>query len=175
MINPQSGTMPETPEEMVKEFYAVLPQRLPSATLGDYGLELSSSNLQRITQEILSLSLFWMEQALRVALSQDLAEHISKGIRQSIQERWETDFGLNPEHFMGFFERMEHQHGLWEELTKHGGETIAVLGEASSSVDLEGTIGAQDRQNLLALFLDLVPIEELGEIAARIEADLADS
>ena len=160
---------------MVKEFYAVLPQRLASTTLGDYRLELSASNLQRITQEIVSLSLFWMEQALRVALSQDLAEHILKGIRTSIQERWETDFGLIPEHFTGFFERMEHQHKVWEELTKQGGETIAVLGEASSSVDLEGTVGVQDRQHLLALFLDFVPIEELGEIAARIEADLADA
>ena len=160
---------------MVKELYAVLPQGLTSTTLGDYGLELSSSNLQRITQEILSLSLFWMEQALRVALSQDLAEHIFKGTRQAIQERWKTDFGLNSEHLTGFFERMEYQHVMWEEITKQGGETIAVLGEASSSVDLEGTIGVQDRQHLLALFLDLVPIEELGEIAGRIEADLADT
>ena len=167
--------MTQTPEEMVKEFYGVFPQRLSSTTLGEYGLELSSSNVQRITLEILSLSVFWMKQAMRVALSQDLAEQILQGIRQSIQEKWTTDFGLNPEHLTGFFERIDHQHGGWENITKQGGETIAVLGEASSSVELEGTIGVQDRQNLLALYLDLVPIEELGEIAGRIEADLADA
>ena len=167
--------MPQTSEEMVKEFYAVFPQRLSSSTLGEYGLELSSPNLERITLEILSLSIFWMKQAMRAALSQDLAEKILEGVRQSIQGKWGTDFGLSPEHLTGFFERIDHQHGGWEEITRQGGETIAVLGEASSSMELEGTIGVQDRQNLLALFLDLVPIEELGEVAGRIEADLADA
>ena len=167
--------MPETPEEMVKAFYAVLPQRLSSTTLEEYGLALSSSDLHRVTQELLSLSLFWMEQAMRVALGPDLAMQILRGIRQSIQEKWTTDFGLDPDRLTGFFEGIEHQHMMWEGITKHGGETIAVLGEASSSVELEGTIGVQDRQQLLALYLDLVPIEELGEIAGRIEADLADA
>jgi len=170
---PEGHPMPGTLQEMVEQFCSVLPSRLSSKTLEDYCLELSPSTIQRTTQEILSVSLFWMEQAFRVTLPKEIASHVLDGIYQSVREAWETKYGWHLDEESPFFRVMTQQHAKWEKIIQQGGEPITVLSEAVSSLELKGTIGSEDRQKLLALFLDLVPIEEVGEIAGRIEEELA--
>jgi hypothetical protein len=165
--------MPGTPQEMIEQFCSVLPQRVGSKKLGEYGLELSPSATQRTTQEILSLSLFWMEQAVRVTLPKELTRYLLEGIYQSVRGTWKTVYELDAVEEAPFFRRMPQQHANWGKIVNQGGEPIAVLSEAVSSLEAESLIGSEDRQNLLALFLDLVPIEEVGEIAGGIEEELA--
>ncbi|MDX1411332.1 MAG: hypothetical protein R3351_04180 [Nitrospirales bacterium] len=165
--------MPGTPQDMIEQFCSILPQRLTSAILEEYGLELQPSTIQRTTQEILSLSLFWMDQAVRVTLPQELTSSLLEGISQSVRGTWTTDYELDPDEEAHFFRRMPHQHENWEKIVRQGGEPIAVLSEAVSSLEAENIIGSEDGQNLLAVFLDLVPIEEIGEMARGIEEELA--
>lgn len=168
--------MARTPHEMIELLHAALPERLSSSTLQEYDLELSPADIERATQEILSLSFFWMDQAIRALLPQDLTDLLVTGIRQSVRDRWETPrFVLNPDYITGFFERVDQQHLVWSGITQQGGEPIAVMSEAVSSLDLEGSLSSPDRQNLLALFLDLVPVDQFGEIAGGMDADLANT
>ena len=154
--------MPGTPQEMIEQFCSVLPQRLTSTLLDEYGLTLSPSTIQRTTQEILSLTLFWMEQAFRVTLPKELTSYLLEGITQSVRGTWKTDYELDPDEEAQFFRRMPQQHENWEKMVRQGGEPIAVLSEAVSSLEAENIIGSEDGQKLLAMFLDLVPIEEVG-------------
>lgn len=165
--------MPGTPQEMIEQFCSVLPPKLTSNILEDYSLELSPSTIQRMTQEILSLSLFWMEQAFRVTLPEEVTSYLLEGVYQSVRGAWKTKYEMDPDEENHFFPKMTQQHANWEKIVKQGGEPIAVLSEVVSSLELEGAIGAKDLQKLLALFFDLVPIEEVGEIAGRIEEELA--
>ena len=165
--------MLNTPQDLVEQFRPILPSGLSSPTLQEYGLDLPSSTAQRTTQEILSLTLFWMEQAVRVTLPKDLAAQVLDGVYRVVRENWETEYGLNPDEASPFFQVIKQEHLVWEEIIQQGGEPIAVLSEVVSSLELDGPIGSEDRQKLLALLLDLVPIEEVGEIAGRIEEELA--
>jgi hypothetical protein len=165
--------MPGTPQEMVEQFCSVLPQRLTSTLLEEYGLRLSPSTIQRTTQEILSLTLFWMEQAFRVTITKELTSYLLEGITQSVRGTWKSDYELGPDEEAQFFRRMPQQHENWEMMVRQGGEPIAVLSEAVSSLEAENIISSEDGQKLLAMFLDLVPIEEVGEIAGGIEEELA--
>jgi len=165
--------MLNTPQELVEQFRSTLPPGLSSPILQEYGLDLPPSTVQRMTQEILSLTLFWMEQAIRVTLPKDLASQVLDGVFRLVRETWNTEYELNPDDEITFFKVMKQEHLGWEEIVKGGGEPIAVFSEVVSSLELDGPIGSEDRQKLLALFLDLVPIEEIGEIAGKIEAELA--
>ena len=165
--------MPGTPQEIVEEFRSTLPPRLSSTVLAEYGLALSSPSIQRTTQVLLSLSLFWMEEAFHVTLPKDLAPHILDGVYQWVVGAWVTEYGLDRQQEREFSIQMSQEHPRWREILKEGGEPIAVLSESVSSLELDGMIGSEDRQKTLALFLDLVPIEEVGEIAGRIEEEFA--
>ena len=165
--------MPGTPQELIAQLSSVLPPKLTTDILEPYGLELNSSTIQRMTQDILSLSLFWMEQAFRVTLPKELTSYLLEGITQSVRGTGTTDDKLDPDEEAQFFRRIPQQHETWEKMVRQGGEPIAILSEAVSSLEAENIIGSEDREKLLALLLDLVPIEEVGEIAGQIEEELA--
>lgn len=158
---------------MTEQFCSVLPPKLTSEILEEYGLELSPPIIQRTIQDTLSLSLFWMEQAIRVTLPKELTSYLLEGIYQCVRRGWNTDYELDPEEVAPFFSRIPQQHTKWDKIVKQGGEPIAVLTEAVSTLEDENIINPKEGQKLLALFLDLVPIEEVGEIAGAIEEELA--
>jgi hypothetical protein len=165
--------MPGTPQQMTEQFCSVLPPKLTSEILEEYGLELSPPIIQRIIQDTLSLSLFWMEQAIRVTLPKELTSYLLEGIYQYVRGGWNTDYELDPEEVDPFFSRIPQQHANWDKIVKQGGEPIAVLTEAVSTMEAENIVSPKEGQKLLALFLDLVPIEEVGEVAGGIEEELA--
>ena len=52
---------------------------------------------------------------------------------------------------------------------QEGGSPIAVFGESAGSLEFSGAIEAGDRQKLLALFIDVIPVDACGELVAGLE------
>ena len=93
-------------------------------------------------------------------------------IHEQIREKWGTRFGLVHVSIDEFYAAMEHKHRAWEDLTQQGGEPIAVLSAAAEGLEDDHVIASHDRQNMLAVLLDLVPIDEIGELVAELEETL---
>ncbi len=60
----------------------------------------------------------------------------------------------------------------WAHITQQGGEPIAVLSDTTGALEHDNVIAAHDRQNLLAVLLDLVPLDEIGDLVAELEQTL---
>lgn len=154
-------------------FFHLIPPSLAPDFLLDYGLEVSQDQAQSITWEILLLSSYWIRCATHAGIPQEAGEAIWEGVLEQIRNRWENRFGFVHRSIDQFFEDMKHKFEAWHAITQQGGEPIAILTKVASDLESEGVIPRGEEQKLLVLFLDLVPIEEIGQVAAEIEQGIS--
>ena len=64
---------------------------------------------------------------------------------------------------------MNRQQASWDEITRKGGEPFTVFSQAARDLDRQGLVLPDKEQCLVALFLDFVPIDEIGAVAQAIE------
>ena len=88
---------------------------------------------------------------------------------EHLQQHWESKFGLERVSFETFLGERDTRHAAWDELTRKGGEPITVLSQAASDLDEQGLVPQGTQPYLVALFLDFVPIDEIGPVAEAIE------
>jgi len=147
----------------------------PSATpdfFEDYGLTLTAQQAQAVTMELLALTTYWITCAIRVSIPEPIGQRMHQAVHQQIREQWAGKFGLIQVPVHQVFDVMKKKHQTWEQISRHGGEPIAVFSEAAGSLEADNVISSQDEQKLLAVFLDLVPIDEIGARIAELEQRL---
>ncbi len=125
-----------------------------------------------ITWEIVLLSMYWIQCALEVGVPEQTGKSIWKQVQGQVRARWDSRFGFVYQPIDQFFSDLETKGKVWDALAEEGGEPIAILNEATSEMELNGNIPRGERQKLLVLFLDLVPVEEIGQAVAEIEQDM---
>ena len=160
--------MAHTPREAAESLYSAMPHALSIDLLREYGLEVSPEQARHITQEALSLSLYWIHTALRSTLKAVDAEHVATELAQRIQLGW-SDFDIKERVHAAVLEEAKHRHAGYAQIVQEGGSPIAVFGESAGALEFSGTIEAGDRQKLLALFIDMIPVETFGELVAGFE------
>mgnify|MGYP003578166363 CR=1 FL=1 len=167
--------MPFRHDEIAEQLYILMPHAVSIETLAEYGLEVSSDQAQDITRETLSLSLYWIASALRAHLSPKETARIFHALRTRIDTAWEGDLGLGGHERESYWREMEARRQVYDEIIRNGGAPPSLYLEAAGVLESGQTIHAEDRQKLLALFIDLIPEEQIGELAAEIEpADVAE-
>jgi hypothetical protein len=164
--------MAHTPREAAETLYAAMPRAMTLETLREYGLEVSPEQARHITQEILSLSLYWIHTALQASLRADDAERISSELTQCIERGWKN-FDMQGCDHATALEDATHRRGGYDQIVQEGGSPIAVFGESAGSLEFSGAIEMGNREKLLALFIDMIPVDTFGELVAEFE--LADS
>ena len=164
-------TMTEHAQQTAKVLVQLIPPSVTPDFLEDYGLTLTAEQAQAVTRELLALSLFWMACAVRVSIPEPVCSRMHEAIREQVREKWSSRFGLVHVPIDEFFIAMERRHRTWEDITEQGGEPIAVLSAAAEGLE-DDVIATHDRQNMLAVLLDLVPIDEIGELVAELEEKL---
>jgi hypothetical protein len=155
--------MPQTPAQAAERLFALLPHGLARATLEEYGIAATPAQAQQITRELLSVNLFWIDSALKVSLSKTDAGRILDALRQRILAVWTSEFGLDGHDPQQYFKEAEERRQLYDGILQEGGAPIAVLTETASMLEADGAVPAENRQNVLALLLDVVPEEEIGD------------
>ena len=164
--------MTEEAQQTAKALVELIPPSVAPDFLEDYGLTLTTQQAQAITKELLALTLYWITCAVRVSIPEPVCSRMHEAIREHVREKWGSRFGLVHVPIDQFYAAMERKHRTWEAIAQQGGEPIAVLSAAAEGLEDDDVIAAHDRQNMLAVLLDLVPIDEIGELVAELEETL---
>jgi len=164
--------MAHTPREAAESLYKAMPHAISLDLLSDYGLDVSPDQARHITLETLSLSLYWIHTAIRSTLRAGEAERVVTELAQRIRLSW-SDFDIQEWDHAAALDEAKHRHAGYARIVQEGGSPIAVFGESAGALEFSGTIEAGDRQKLLALFIDMIPVDTFGELVADFE--LADS
>ena len=164
--------MAHTPREAAESLYKAMPHAISLDLLSDYGLDVSPDQARHITLETLSLSLYWIHTAIRSTLRAGEAKRVVTELAQRIRLGW-SDFDIQERDHAAALDEAKHRHVGYARIVQEGGSPIAVFGESAGALEFSGTIEAGDRQKLLALFIDMIPVDTFGEVVAGFE--LADS
>jgi hypothetical protein len=159
------GFLPAT--QAAESFFAAIPHAIKPETLAEYGVEASREAAQQVTRELLLLNLFWIHSATHVALSPKDARRVMTSLRECIRRHWDTTLGLVGHDVESFMTAIENRRLAYEQIVREGGSPIAVSTELSSQLANASALRDEDRPKLLALAIDLVPVDELGELAAE--------
>jgi hypothetical protein len=160
--------MAHTPREAAETLYAAMPRAMTLETLSEYGLEVSPDQARHITQEILSLSLYWIHTALQASLRADDAERVSRELIQCIERGWKN-FNMQERDYATALEDATHRRGGYDQIVQEGGSPIAVFGESAGSLEFSDAMEMGNREKLLALFIDMIPVDTFGELVADFE------
>lgn len=147
----------------------LIPPAMPLEVLGEYGLNVTIPQAQAITKEMIALSAYWIWCALQAGIPEQFGKTIWQSIKDHIQQDWESKYGLEEFSFDQFLVEMQTRHSCWEEIERNGGEPITVISQAACDLDDRCIVPQGNQQYLVALFLDFVPIEEIGAVAEAIE------
>lgn len=158
-----------TPAQAAEALFRVMPHAVLPSMLEEYGIEAAREQAQQITREMLSLSLFWARSALRAYASAKAATRVFGEFRQCILKAWETSLEQAGQDAQRYFHDMEERHLTYDEIIKEGGTPVEVATEGAAIMEQTGAIGAEDRQKALALLIDQIPVDELGELAENIQ------
>ncbi len=158
-----------TPTQAAEALFRIMPHAVSPSTLEEYGIEAAREQAQQITREMLSVSLFWARWALRAHVSAMDATRVFDEFRQCVLRNWGASLGQAGQDAQRYFDDMEERHLTYDEIIKEGGIPVAVATEAAAIMEQTGAIGAEDRQRALALLIDQIPVDELGELAENIK------
>lgn len=155
--------MPQSPAQAADALYTILPHALTRATLEEYGIDATPEQARQITREILSVNLYWIRSALDVSLSKEDAERIYGALRERLVGVWTSELGLEGYEPEQYFEEVQTRRQIYDQIARESGPPIAVLKETASLLEADGAISAEDYQKILALLIDIVPVEGIGE------------
>ncbi len=158
-----------SPTDAAQTLHHVISRALSGAALEDYGLSLSREQGDHILRELLSLCLFWAWAALDSGLSDKDRDRVWAALAHLIKEAWASELGLPPQDFDGYLPEFAKRRHLYENLTREGADPVAVAVEAAGVMETESLIEPEDRSKLLALMVDLVPADELGQAVEELE------
>jgi hypothetical protein len=164
---PCTRTMAHTARQAAEAIYASMTCAVSPETLLDYGLVAPPEQAQRIAVEVLALSLFWIRRALMEILGSRYESRVFAELQRRVESNW-PDFNLplDPQRAL---EETGRRHATYEPLAREGGPPVTVFGEAAQALEREGVVTLEDRQKLLALFIDLVPVETFGEVLSELD------
>lgn len=161
--------MTEPAKNAAARLFNLITPAMPLEVLEGYGLNLTIPQAQAITQELIALSAFWIRCALQAGIPEQFGKTIWQSLTEHLQQDWENKFGLAMLSFDKFLGEMDARHAAWDELTRMSAEPITVINQAASDLEEQGLVPQGHQQFLVALFLDFVPIDEIGNVAKTIE------
>ena len=159
---------PKTPFQAAEALYAVIPHAVPRATLEEYGIHTAPDQARQITREVLSLSLFWVHSALEVTLPKTSQKRVFGELRQRIVKSWQSELGQEGPDVEPYLEELEGRRSTYDGVVQEGGTPVMVFTEAAAILESGGAVSSEDRQKILALLLDLVPVDPIGELVAEL-------
>jgi hypothetical protein len=160
--------MASTFREAAESLYAAMPRAMSLDLLSEYGLDVTAEQARHISEEVLSLNLYWIQTALQASLRAGEAERLSHELAQCIARGWK-DFDMQGHDHAAALEAAQTRRTGYDHIVQEGGSPIAVFGESAGSLEFSGVIEAGDRQKLLALFIDVIPVDAFGELVASLE------
>ena len=158
-----------TPQEAAEALYAAVPHALSRAMLEDYGIEATIEQARQITQELLSLNLFWIGCALEAVLPPKPRELVLSELRGRILSGWVSDLAWDGLEAGPYFQEAEERRRIYAQAMQEDASPMMIATETATILVADSAVQPEDRNKILALVVDLVPVDELGQLAEQIE------
>jgi len=165
--------MSEHYQQQATTLFNLIPPALAPDFLEDYDLTVSQEQAKSITWEVILLSAYWIHCALDVGIPEQARKAIWEEVQCQFKNRWESRFGFVHTPIDQFFSDLETRAAAWNAIAEQGGEPIAILTETASDMESKGFVSRGEKTKLLVFLLDLVPIEDIGQMAAEIEQGMS--
>lgn len=158
-----SGTS-MTPKQAAAELVTAMPVGVSVQQLEEYGIEATVEQAQVITQEVLSLNLFWILAAIEAHIPQKYQSALSDLILASVEEGWSTSIPVGAASWTDYLNEWQQRRRRYSRLVDEGVSPLAVCAEAATLMEENRLVKEGERRNLLTLLIDFVPVDTYGRL-----------
>jgi hypothetical protein len=153
-----------TPRQAAMALVAAMPIGVSVQQLEEYGIEATKEQAQTITQEVLSLNLFWIFEAIEAHIPREYQPALSKLIMDAVEARWGMTVPIGSIDWIAYLEEWQDRRRRYRRLVEEGVSPLAVSAEAAALMEDHHLVKEAERRNLLTLLIDFVPVDTYGRL-----------
>jgi hypothetical protein len=153
-----------TPKQAAVALVAAMPTGVSVQQLEEYGIEATTEQAQAITQEVLSLNLFWIFAAIEAHIPQKYQSALSELILDTMKAGWGTTVPVGSPSWAAYLNDWEDRRRRYNRLIEEGMSPLAVSAEAATLMEENRLVKEAERRNLLTLLIDFVPVDTYGQL-----------
>ena len=153
-----------TPKQAATALIAAMPIGVSVQQLEEYGIEATTEQAQAITQEVLSLNLFWIFAAIEAHIPQKYQSALSDHMLASIEAGWGTTVPVGSASWTAYLNDWQERRTRYSRLVEEGLSPLAVSAEAATLMEDNRLVSEAEGRNLLTLLIDFVPVDTYGRL-----------
>ncbi len=153
-----------TPRQAAVALVAAMPLGLSVQQLEEYGIEATAEQAQAITQEVLSLNLFWIFAAIEAHIPKKYQSALSELILDTMKTGWGTTVPVGSASWTAYLNEWQERRRRYSRLIEEGVGPLAVSAEAATLMEDNRLVTEAERRNLLTLLIDFVPVDTYGQL-----------
>ncbi len=157
-----------TPRQAADALIAAIPTGVSVQQLEEYGIEATAEQAQAITQEVLSLNLFWIFAAIEAHIPQKYQPALSDHIMASIESGWGTTVPVGSASWTDYLNEWQERRTRYGRLVEEGMSPLGVSAEAATMMEDNRLVTEAERRNLLTLLIDFVPVDIYGQLLENV-------
>ncbi len=157
-----------TPRQAANALIAAIPIGVSVQQLEEYGIEATTEQAQAITQEVLSLNLFWIFAAIEAHIPQKYQSALSELILDTIEAGWNTTVPAGSTAWSTYLHEWQDRRRRYSRLVEEGMSPVAVSTEAAALMEERRLVQDAERRNLLTLLIDFVPVDTYGQLLENV-------
>jgi len=153
-----------TPKQAAEALMAAMPVGVSVQQLEEYGVEATTEQAYAITQEVLSLNLFWIFAAIEAHIPQKYQSALSEFILDTLEAGWGTTIPVGSASWTTYLNEWQERRRRYSRLVEEGMSPLAVSAEAAALIEENRWVQEAERRNLLTLLIDFVPVDTYGQL-----------
>jgi hypothetical protein len=153
-----------TPRQAAVALVAAMPIGVSVQQLEEYGIEATTEQAQAITQEVLSLNLFWILAAIEAHIPQKYQSALSELILDAMEAGWGATVPVGSAAWTTYLNEWQERRRRYSRLVEEGMSPLAVSAEAAALMEENQLVKEAERRNLLTLLIDFVPVDTYGQL-----------
>jgi len=153
-----------TPKQAAVALMAAMPVGVSVQQLEEYGVEATTDQAYAITQEVLSLNLFWIFAAIEAHIPQKYQSALSEFILDTLEAGWGTTIPVGSASWTTYLNEWQERRRRYSRLVEEGVSPLAVSAEAAALIEENRWVQEAERRNLLTLLIDFVPVDTYGQL-----------
>ena len=157
-----------TPKQAAVVLVGAMPIGVSVQQLEEYGIEATTEQAQAITQEILSLNLFWVFSAIEAHIPQKYQSALSELILDTMKAGWGTTVPVGSASWTTYLNEWQERRRWYSRLVEEGVSPLAVSAEAAALMEENRLVKEAEQRNLLTLLIDFVPVDTYGQLLENV-------
>ncbi|MDZ4854516.1 MAG: hypothetical protein SGJ26_06635 [Nitrospirota bacterium] len=153
-----------TPKQAAVALIAAMPIGVSVQQLEEYGVEATVEQAQAITQEVLSLNLFWIFAAIEAHIPQKYQSALSELIVDTMKAGWGTTIPVGSASWAAYLNEWQERRTRYSRLIEEGLSPLGVNAEAATLMEENRLVSEAEGRNLLTLLIDFVPVDTYGQL-----------